>query len=270
MIMVQVTKFDGRREEFSREKIIHTCLRVGASHEKASSIADKIEKILYEGITTREIYDAVKKELASHEKTMAAVYGLREYVSAMDPVIFEKFVQKILEAHGYKCEYNKLIEGMCVEHQIDIVASNEKRYLVECKRHTNPHRFSGLGVCLQVEARLEDVREGFENKKNNFRFDNAWIITNTKFSEHAKKYAAAKSIRLTGWRYPDESSFEKMIDEKKLYPINVLKAKKDVADKLVNNGIITIQDISEDSLSHACIESSVARKLLEQKKSLSI
>jgi hypothetical protein len=264
--MVQVIKFDGRKEEFDREKIIRTCLRVGVSRDRAQSIADKISQTVVDGMTTREIYQAVKKELATKEKKSAFVYGLRESVSSMDPVIFEIYVKKILEAHGYQCQYNQLIEGLCVEHQVDIIATREKKYLVECKRHHNPHRFSGLGVCLQVQARLDDIKDGFANKKNAVDFSQAWIITNTKFSDHAKKYADAKNIRLTGWRYPDEEGFDSLIDSKKLYPVTLLKTRRDVIEKLHRCNLITIQDLNEDSLSHACIEDSVARKLLDQKK----
>ena len=266
--MVTVIKFDGRKEDFSRDKIIRTCIRVGASRERALQIAEKIEAAAYDGMSTREIYDKVKKELSASQRSSALVYGLRESVSAMDPVMFERFVKKLLEAHGYQCDYNRIISGLCVDHQVDVIARKDVEYLVECKRHNNPHRFCGLGVCLQVNARLEDIKDGYARKMNTENFARAWIITNTKFSEHAKRYSAAKNIKLTGWKYPDGESFEQMVDSKKLYPVTIIKARKDIIDKMVYNQIITIHDISGDSLSHACIEKSVAARILSQKSDL--
>lgn len=266
--MVQVTKFDGRREEFDREKIVRTCLRVGVSREGALKIAESIEKSAFDGISTSEIYSSVKKELSRFEKTTAMVYGLREAVSSMDPKIFEIYVKKLLEASGYKCEYDRIIPGLCVEHQVDVIATKGTEHLVECKRHHNPHRFCGLGVCLQVQARLEDIMDGYRSGANKENFSRAWIITNTKFSDHAKKYANAKKIKLTGWKYPDKESFEILADSARAYPVTMLKAKKETIDRLISSGIITIHDMSGDSLSHAGIERSIASRLLSQKSAI--
>lgn len=266
--MVQVTKFDGRKEEFDREKIVRTCLRVGISREKAEEIVNKVSSYIYEGISTREIYDYVKKELASFEKKSALIYGLRESVASLDPIAFEIFVKKLLEAHGYKCEHNKIIQGLCVEHQIDVIAKKEIEYLVECKRHNNPHRFCGLGVCLQVQARMEDVEDGFRKALNEEHFGRAWLITNTKFSEHAKKYAKAKNIKLTGWKYPEGESFENMIDSKSIYPVTALKAKRDSIQRMLDHSIVIIQDINEDILSNSGFDVASARRLIEQKNAL--
>ena len=189
-----VTKFNGRKEEFQKEKIINTCVRAGASQDVAQKIANEIEGKAYDGITTKEIYAMIKKLLDSYETIAGRVYTLREAIANLDPMIFEIFVKRILENYGYICEYNKIIRGLAVEHQVDIVARTKEQelILVECKRHRNPHRFCGLDTCLQVYARLEDILDGVKNNLNIYEFNHAWIITNTKFSEHAKQYAKAK------------------------------------------------------------------------------
>ena len=266
--MVFVIKFDGRKEEFQKEKIIRTCLRVGVSDEDARAIAGRIESSVKDGMTTQEIYQNILKELRIVEKKSAVAYSVREMIAHIDPEIFELFVKKLLEAYGYQCEYSKLVEGLCVEHQVDIIAKKDGDDLVECKRHSNPHRFCGLGTCLQVQARLEDIRDGFASGKNKENFRSAWIITNTKFSEHAKRYAQAKQIMLTGWNFPYEASFASMIDEKKFYPVSALSAKKPVICALFSHSLVTIHDISEKSLAEAGIEQKAAKSLLDQKKKL--
>lgn len=265
--MVFIIKFDGRKEEFDREKIIRTCLRVGVGREKSEELARKIESSVKDGMTTKEIYKNLMKELKSFEKKAAAAYSIREIVSELPPDIFELFVKKILETHGYKCNHNVLIKGLCVEHQVDIIARNDWNYLVECKRHRNPHRFCGLITSLQVYARFEDIKDGFKSGKNVENFDRAWIITNTKFSDHAIQYAQAKNIMLTGWNFPHEMSFAKMIDDKLLYPITVLRIKKSDIERLFAKGIITIHDIEEKNL-RECIDEKTTKNIIDQKKRL--
>lgn len=266
--MVYIIKFDGRREEFDREKIIRTCLRVGVNREDAEKLSRKIESSVRDGMTTKEIYKNLMKELKSVEKKSAAAYSVRELVAELPPDIFELFVKKVLEAHGYKCSHNVLIKGLCVEHQVDIIARNDGNYLVECKRHRNPHRFCGLITSLQVYARLDDIKDGFKSGKNSENFKKAWIITNTKFSDHAIQYAQAKNIALTGWNFPHDMSFAKMIDDKILYPISVLHIKRSDLERLFAKGIITLQDIEECSLRSAGIDEKTVRNLNEQKKRL--
>ena len=238
-----VLKANGKKEEFSHEKIVRTCVRAGVSMGKARDIAKKVASSITEGATTHKIYTMVLDELDAVSSTSSSLFMLREAVANLDPISFELFVKKVLEAHGYRCQWNKLIKGANVEHQIDVIASNEKTYLVECKRHFNPHRFTGLNICLQVEARLNDIIAGSKNGKNNYRFDAAWVVTNTKFSDHAKMYAKGVGIRLTGWRYEEQFAMEKMIEAKKAFPVTVLKADVSVHRALLNKKIVTLADL---------------------------
>lgn len=259
--VLYVTKADGRKEEFSEGKIIKTCTRSGVSLSTAKNIAKKIASSVVNGVTTHKIYTMILDEL---DKTSGSLFMLREAVANLDPVSFELFIKKILEAHGYRCTWNKLIKGMYVEHQIDIIAVREKMFLVECKRHFNPHRFTGLGICLQVESRLNDVMTGSRNDKNNYKFDTAWVVTNTKFSDHAKEYAKGVGIRLTGWRYENEYALEKLIQAKKIFPVTVLKADASLHRYLLNKKIITLQDLLQQTPKIANIKDliSQSRQLL--------
>ncbi len=238
-----VLKADGKKEEFSQEKITRTCMRAGVSPEAAKSIARKIASSVTEGTTTHKIYTMILDELDKVSTGSSSLFMLRESVANLDPVSFELFVKKVLEAHGYRCLWNKLIKGANVEHQVDVIASNEKTFLVECKRHFNPHRFTGLNICLQVEARLNDIIEGNKKGKNTYKFDAAWVVTNTKFSDHAKMYAKGVGIRLTGWRYEEQFALERLIESEKILPITVLKCDVSVHRQLLNKKIITLQDL---------------------------
>jgi len=240
-----VIKADGSKEQFDKKKIIRTCSRSGASKKNCILIANKIEKSLYEGITTKEIYQKTLKELDSLEPKSSINYKLREAVSKIPSKKFEIYSKKILEAYNYKCEWNVIIKGASIEHQVDLIAKKDKTFLIECKHHKNPHRMSGLGEILQIYARLLDIQDGYKQKKNKYNFSQAWLITNTKISWHARKYSKAKNIILTGWNYPDTNNLAKLIVSKKVYPITVLKMNEEERRKLMHKNIITIQDILE-------------------------
>jgi len=240
-----VIKADGQEEEFQPDKIIKTCLRADASIETAREIAEEISKNLQEGTTTHEIYEMILSGLRKRRDRSSLLFTLRESISKLDSRCFELYAKKILEAHGYKCKWNVIVRGRSVEHQVDIIAADIKMFLVECKHHVNYHRFCSLGNLLQVQARLEDIKDGFRDGKNKYDFDYAWMLTNTKFSEHAKMYAEAKDIRLTGWRYKDEDALESLIQSNKLFPLTILRCSAEMKRYLLNNEIITLKDLMD-------------------------
>lgn len=243
MVRINVTKADGTKEKFSRNKIIETCLRSGAQKFAAEKIAKKIERSVAEGTTTHDIYRMIISELEEAEDRSSLLFRLRESVAALDSRVFEVYVKKVLEANGFRCSWNKTVEGYAVEHQIDLIAvdSMQRSFLVECKRHFNPHRYTGLGVCLQVQARFEDLVDGFSARKNNVKLDAAWIFTNTKFSEHAKKYSAAKKIRLTGWGCEKGWEFERLAQGKNVLPVTILGSGSEVKQLLAKK-VVTVSD----------------------------
>jgi len=238
-----VTKSDGRKVAFDRSKIVETCVRAGLDTKKAKEIAVFVEHTLPDGATTHQVYDLVKDEIEKRNPRSAALFGLRDAIADLDSESFERFTKSVLEAYGWKCIWNQIIPGQSVEHQVDVVAQRgEETWLVECKRHFNPHRWCGLDVMLQVQARLEDLRDGSLGHKNKYKWAGAWIWTNTKFSEHAKTYATAKAERMTGWR-SGEFGLERLIEEKKVWPVTMLKLDLMTKAKLLSSYIITVQDV---------------------------
>jgi HJR/Mrr/RecB family endonuclease len=246
--MTFVTKFDGRKQPFDKSKIIRTCLRMHASFEQAKEIADKIESKAYDGIPTKKILQMIFTYLKKYRPEIEHEIDLKEAIASLKPKPdFEKFVQLLLQEFGYKVIPNQIVAGKCVEHEIDAIAEkDEEKIFVEIKHHLNPHTYTGVDICLETFARLLDLKEGFEAGLNKINFTKALIICNTKFSEHAKKYAEAKGIQLIGWREPEEKGLERMIEEKKLYPITFLKIlDKESQEKLVNSGIVLLKQLME-------------------------
>ena len=252
-----IIKANGEKEEFEKEKIIRTLSRSDVERNKAEEIAKEIEKNVSEGDTTRYIYKLILKELDKLEPISSFVYKLREAISKIDSLKFELYIKQVLEANGYTCIWNKVINGDCITHQIDIIAEKDFIYFVECKHHLNHHKMFGLGGVLEIQARLEDLKDGYKKGKNKFNFKQAWLINNAKISNHAKRYAKAKNIKLTGWRFGGDESLEWLVQKKKIYPISVLKIDENSKKRLFNNNILTIQDLFK--------KSDFVRKILKNK-----
>ncbi|MFQ6076890.1 MAG: ATP cone domain-containing protein [Candidatus Bathyarchaeia archaeon] len=81
--MVVVTKFDGTRQEFQREKVVKTCLRLHATRGVAERIADKIEGEVYEGIPTRKILEMVYGYLRKYKPAIEHLVDLREAIGRL-------------------------------------------------------------------------------------------------------------------------------------------------------------------------------------------
>ena len=70
------------------------------------------------------------------------------------------------------------------------------------------------------------------------------LVTNTKFSSQAIEYSRCVGVNLLGWKYPPERSLERIIDERKLYPITIFPEIDDYLIKMFfKRGIILIGDL---------------------------
>jgi len=200
-----VTKYSGEKQKYSQEKVLSSIIRSGIEKNKALGILTDVENRLTDGISTQKLYKIVGEEIEKHGlKIGQNTYKLREALARMGSFDFEIFVHKILEKDGFECAYNIIVNGECVEHQVDIIAQKQQKlYYVEVKHHRNYHRNCGLGTICEVQARLEDMKKGYG--KNKYDFSQAWLFTNTKISNHAKQYGKCKDIRLTSWRFDTDS-----------------------------------------------------------------
>jgi len=162
---------------------------------------------------------------------------------------FETFFSKLLVNLGFKVQLRRMVKGLCVTHEIDIIAENYvnnqvERIMVECKYHNLPGIYTGLKETLYTYARFLDLRDGWM-KGLCEKFDEAWLVTNTKFSEEAKEYAKCKEMKIIGWSYPPNQGIETLIENnKRLYPITILRrVKKADLTKFSSANLIVINDV---------------------------
>jgi len=263
---IYVTKADGTTQPFSREKVMRTCLKMGATITAAESIADDIEARIYEGMETRKILQMIFRSLRKHKPTIRHQIDLRKALSLLNPAPeFERYIQLLLGEHGYEVSPNQIVKGKCVEHEVDAIArKNEKTCIVEIKHHYSYHTRTSLDVPRISRAVLEDITEGHQLGTNNLQIDYAMIVCNTKLSEHAKRYADCRGISHIGWGSPANHDLQTMIETKKLYPITILKGlNAETRHNLASNGIIMLKQLTEKSPAELRRQTGASKEKLE-------
>ena len=234
-----ITKANGQKAEFDPNKVISTCIRAGADSVLAKRIARQVHSRLYYGIPTSQIYKIVLR-LLSENATPAIKqrYRLKESIMKLGPAgfSFESYAGQILKHYGYKIiSIGAKIQGRCVIHEVDLVleSSNEK-WLVECKYHNFPGRYTGLKESLYTHARFLDLAD---------KFDNEMLVCNTKVSPEAVTYATCIGQKILSWRFPPQRGLETMIEEKKLYPVTILGPNKKELEILSKNNMMIAKDL---------------------------
>jgi len=275
--MVYVTKYNGKKQNFEKEKIIRTCIRMGATPEIATTITNRIEGRIYDGIHTKEIMKMIFSYMRKYRPEIKHTINLRKAITMLRPKPdFELFVAKVLEAHGYKVKSNQYVNGRCVEYEIDAIATKVKGkgkgkvgdvIYVEVKHHYKPHTYTSLDVFLENWAKYEDLKDGYKARSNKIKFNKVMIVSNTKFSDHATKYAKCKGMEYIGWKAPVEYGLEQMIEKKKLHPITFLKElDSEEQRKLGDAGIVTIKQILNMSIDSIARKTKIPKKRLTQFK----
>lgn len=248
--MVDIIKADGSSEPFREEKLARSLTRAGASKDEVTSILDRIERDLFENITTNEIYGRAFAYLREEELPTAARYSLRRALFGLGPTgfPFEDFLSRIFEHEGYTVKTGTTIEGACVPHEIDIAAYKEDHaFVAELKFHSRPGVKSDLQVALYCYARSLDLASQAICDGDQCSISDFYIITNTKFTSMAERYANCVGLKLLSWNYPDGANLHDRIRATGLYPITVLQTLS-MAQKraLLERNVIVCGDIIEN------------------------
>lgn len=245
--LISITKADGKRELFEESKLVDSLKNAGGSDEIIEEILDHISKETYDGMPTSEIYSHAFKLLREHSMPMAVKYSLRRALSELGPdgFPFEKYISRIFNAWGYETLTDQTVLGICVSHEMDIVAWNpEKLIMVEAKFHNELGMKSDMKVVLYIKARFDDLRATTFNYGGVRKLDEGWLITNTKFTDQAIKYGECNGMRLLGWNYPVKGNLQDIIEELHLHPFTCLASLSNVHKKaLLAKGVILCTDI---------------------------
>lgn len=217
--MINIKKASGEIEPFSEEKVLNSIKRASIPQNLQNYVLKHVKSILYNNISTSEIYQHIIEFLSKSDFPYAAAkYSLKQSIMNLGPsgYPFEDFVSAILKAENYQTSVRKIVKGSAVSHEIDIIAEKEsQKAMIECKFHNNPGTKTDIHVALYTKARFDDVKD-----LNNFQ--SAWLITNTKISGEAIDYSLYYRLKTISWDYPMGESLRDLINKNGLSPITSL------------------------------------------------
>lgn len=217
--MVTIIKANEEKETFSEEKLLHSIQRAHVPLELQQQLISQIREKLYENIPTSEIHQSILQFLAaSHQPHIQAKYNLKRAIMELGPsgYPFEDFVAEILKYKGYKTTLRTMVPGNCITHEIDVIAEKDgKKIMVEVKFHNMIGTKTRIHVGLYTKARFDDIAAS--NK-----FDEAWLVTNTKITTDVIDYTRCVGMNVISWSYPHKGSFNDLVEEAGLYPITAI------------------------------------------------
>jgi Holliday junction resolvase-like predicted endonuclease len=240
---LKIIKANGEKVLFERDKLIASLTNAGASKVITLKIIDDIETSLRENITTKEIYRKAFKELNNHSRAVASRYKLKRAIMELGPTgyPFEKFVSELLKHQGYRVEVGVIVQGNCVQHEVDVVAEKDnKHFMIECKFHNSTNIKCNVKVPLYIQSRFLDVEKQWIKKSGHeHKFHQGWVVTNTRFTKDAIQYGNCIGLKLLSWDFPEKGSLRELIGISGLYPITCLNTlKKSEKQKLVEKNIV--------------------------------
>lgn len=245
-----ITKADGTTEEFRPQKLISSLKKAGAKQNEIANILREIESSLESGMKTQLIYQKAFQLLRATEEPVAARYSLRRAVFNLGPTgfPFEDFLGKIFEAEGYATKRRLILKGKCATHEVDLAAySPNDTFIAEAKFHAHPGVKSDLQVALYSYARYLDLENARVCKGDTCGIISLRVITNTKFTQAAIKYAECSGIKLLSWDYPKKDSLHDKIERYKTYPLTALtNLSPNQKQYLMKQGIILASEIVQN------------------------
>lgn len=242
-----VIKASGEKVPFSPEKLAVSIKRAGADVQTTENILQYIESELYNEISTKKIYDLAFNKLKQRSGQTAGRYKLKSAIMELGPsgFAFEKFIGEIFRYLAFQIEIGQTVQGKCVTHEIDVIASKAgEKNIIECKYHNKAGIICDVKIPLYVHSRYRDVIEEMKLSDNGKTSYFAWIATNTRFSSDAIKYAQCSEIKLLGWDFPKHNNLKEIIDNSGLYPITCINSLTNLEkSKLMDRGVILGRDL---------------------------
>ncbi len=250
--MRYVLKNDGTKEPFDPLKLKSSLEYAGASVITREEVVEDINNWLIKPATTTAIYKRAFGILRKKKEGYLALrYSLRRSIAEFGPTgfPFEQFVAAILRKKGYEVETGRMVEGACVDHEVDVVAWNDHSLvLCEVKFHSELGAKSDLKVALYIDARFEDLKEAdVDTPQGKRKMTDGLLITNTKFTEKAVRYGTCAGVNLIGWNYPAKGNLHDLISETGIHPITCLPSLTLSEKKfLLENKVVNCFDLKDN------------------------
>ncbi|MEN8185751.1 MAG: ATP cone domain-containing protein [Bacteroidota bacterium] len=275
--MTKIVKYSGELVDFEIDKLIQSLRRTKADERVIQQIANEIKSKLYDGITTKQIYQLAYKMLnkSKQRPCCASRYKLKKAIMELGPsgFPFERFVAAILDQEGFNTKVGVIMQGHCVSHEVDVIAKNDtKHYMVECKFHNRQGKVNDVKIPLYIQSRFMDLDKQCKiNEGSDFKFHQGWIYTNTRFTTDAIQFGECAGLKLISWDYPEKNSLTDQINRFGLFPITSLTTlTKREKQLFLDNGYVLCKDIcnTPEILNELGIDRKKHKKILENARDL--
>ncbi|MCM4158484.1 ATPase [Antarcticibacterium flavum] len=272
---INIIKHSGDIVPFKIDKLKDSLRRAQASEDVIQQIVTQIKSAIYEGMTTKKIYQMAFKMLKGKSRVSASKYKLKKALMELGPsgFPFEKLVGKLLAHEGFDTKVGVIVQGNCVQHEVDVIAQKDNNhFMIECKYHSDQGRFCNVKIPLYIHSRFLDVEKQWEHQKGHeAKLHKGGVYTNTRFTTDAIQYGKCVGLLLTSWDYPLGNGLKDRIDKSGLHPLTALtmltKAEK---TKLLDKGIVLCKELHETPtlLNQIGIDKTRHKKILEDSEEL--
>lgn len=266
-----IIKSSGEKVKFSIDKLRASLHKTGADKETIDQIIDKVRDELYQGISTKEIYNRAFALLKKKKSYLASKYKLKKAIYELGPTgfPFERFVSELLKYSGYETEVGKILQGKCVKHEIDVIAHKDNETtLIECKFHSEQGLNCNVKIPLYIHSRYQDVKTHWNaSTKNRTKLTKGWVVTNTRFTKDALQYGKCCGLYLLSWDYPNNDGLRDRIDRLSLYPITVSTLLTNREKQfLLSRDVVLCRQLMDDKfyLDHLGVSEVRKKKILDE------
>lgn len=247
---MRIRKANGELQPFSPEKLTRALANSGATPNMIDEVVRQVQRKLHDGISSKEIYREAFRLLRQMIGSVAARFSLKTAIMELGPTgyPFEHLVGEIFRKQGFVVQKGVIIQGRCVQHEIDVIGQKENQViLVECKYHNTPGNISNVQVPLYVHSRFKDIELAWSLSGNIRQRLQGWLFTNTRFSTDAIEFGECSGLKMVGWDYPEKQNLKFLLQHYGLFPLTVLtgltrKQKNDLLDK----GCLLCSDLMAD------------------------
>lgn len=271
---IEIIKSSGEKVKFSLDKLKASLKRIGTDQKTVNQIINKVRDELYQGISTKEIYNRAFALLKKKKSYLASKYKLKKAIYELGPTgfPFERFISAILQYSGYETEVNKILQGKCVTHEIDIIAKkNSETTIIECKFHNEEGINCNVKIPLYINSRYNDVKTYWNTNNKITKLTNGWVVTNTRFTTDAIQFGKCANLYLLSWDYPKNDGLKDRIDRLGLYPITVSTLLSNREKQfLLSRDVVLCRELIGDAfyLDHLGVSETRKEKILNEIKML--
>ncbi len=281
-ITPMIRKASGEVQPFIPAKLKESLRRSGAKSTITEEIIKEIDQWISlevektkSAIPSKTIYKKAFSLLRSRTISNAARYKLKNAMMEMGPTgyPFEYFAGEIYKVLGYSTEVGKTLQGECITHEVDVVASKGKHQrFIECKYYSSTGKNANVQVPLYIHSRVNDIiaKRSKSPEFKDYTFSGG-IVTNTRFTSDAETFGNCAGLHLLSWDYPAGNSIKDIIDREKIFPVTSLttitKAQKAI---LMQQGIVICRQLLEnrEALDELKLTSRKLKKVLEELRDL--